>query len=413
MRNGGPRRAPAQVPVTILMFDASGQGGVARTVLNLASHLADSHPVRIVSLYGGPAGQGYQVDPRVQLTTLIGSQRALGPLAAILQRRPSRLQPKPVERRFSRLTDRLLRRSLARMEPGLLISTRPSLHLAAVQWAPRDVRIIGQDHKNFPVRFANRRQEQVLRAAVPRLDAYVVLTRADAQDYRRAMPEVGRQHTTLAVIGNALPWSVPAAAARLDTKVIVAAGRLEPVKGFDRLVRAFALVARDRPDWQLHIYGEGGQRGKLEALVQRLELQAQIRLPGHAHDMRTVLAGASVFALSSRAEGFGMVLTEALSFGVPLVSFDCERGPREIVRDRMNGFLVPDGDEASFARALAALMDDRDLRRRLGSEGRRDARRFTMEGIAAEWEALFATVMAPSNPHVGSTDGSYRVHSRP
>lgn len=412
MRDRGPHTAPAQLPVTILMFDASGQGGVARTVLNLASHLAESHPVRIVSLYGGPADQGYPVDPRVQVTTLIDSQRAPGPIAAILQRRSSRLQPKPVERRFSRYTDRLLRKSLARVEPGLLVSTRPSLHLAAVQWAPRDVKIIGQDHKNFPTRFANRRQEQVLRAVVPRLDAYVVLTRADAQDYRRAMPDAGR-HTTLAVIGNALPWSVPAAAARLDTKVIVAAGRLEPVKGFDRLVRAFALVAPDRPDWQLHIHGEGGQRGKLEALVQRLDLQEQIRLPGHAHDMRTVLDGASVFALSSRAEGFGMVLTEALSLGVPLVSFDCERGPREIVRDRMNGFLVPDGDEASFARALATLMDDPDLRGRLGSEGRRDARRFTMEGIAAEWEALFATVMAPSNPHVGSTDGSYRVHSRP
>jgi glycosyltransferase involved in cell wall biosynthesis len=107
------------------------------------------------------------------------------------------------------------------------------------------------------------------------------------------------------------------------------------------------------------------------------------------------------------------VLTEALSFGVPLASFDCERGPREIVREGMNGFLVQEGDEASLARALAALMDDPDLRRRLGSEGRRDASRFTMDGIAAEWEALFDSLMAPTNLHVGSTDGSYRVHSRP
>ena len=89
---------------------------------------------------------------------------------------------------MTRLTDRRCGGAFASLEPGILVSTRPSLHLAATRWAAPGVRVVGQDHKNFPTRFANRRQAAVLRAAVPRLDAYVVLTHADAADYRRELP---------------------------------------------------------------------------------------------------------------------------------------------------------------------------------------------------------------------------------
>ena len=249
------------------------------------------------------------------------------------------------------------------------------------------MRLVGQDHENFPIRFANRRQAAVLRAAVPRLDAYVVLTHADAADYRRQLPGAPR----VEVIRNALPWDPAGTPAPLDTEVVVAAGRLVPEKGFGRMVDAFAPVARAHPDWQLHIHGEGAERGRLLRKVARLGLDGQVRLPGHgyADDLRSVLAGAAAHALTSHAEGFPMVLLEAMSAGVPLVAMDCPRGPGEIVADGTNGLLVDDGDVAGFGAALRRLVEDDELRRRCGRQAHQDSRAYAADVVVPQWLELF------------------------
>ena len=365
------------------MYDVSGQGGVARSVVNLANRLAEHRDVRVVSLHRRAARSTYRLDPRVALEVLV-EDGGLGPADRLRHRRPTGLRPVPAERQMTRLTDRVLRRRLATLGPGILVSTRPSLHLAAVRWAAPGVRVVGQDHKNFPTRFSGRRQAEVLREAVPRLDAYVVLTHADADDYRRELP--GR--TRVEVIRNALPWAPAETPAPLDSKVVVAAGRLAKEKGFGRLLDAFAPVARDHPDWQLHVYGEGAQRTALTEKVHRLGLDGQVRLPGHTDDFRTVLAGAAAYAMTSRAEGFPMVLIEALSVGLPLVAMDCPRGPGEIVRDGKNGFLVDDCDVAGFGEALRLLVEDDELRRDCGRRALADAHRYTVDAVLADWLAL-------------------------
>jgi glycosyltransferase involved in cell wall biosynthesis len=372
--------------VTFLMFDAFGHGGVARSVLNLAARLAEHRDVRLVSLYRRADEPAFPIDPRIELEVLLDARRGPGPLTRVLHHRPTRMRPLPAERQLSRLTDRLLRRRLRSLSPGILVTTRPSLHLAAARWAAPGVRLVGQDHKNFPSRFANPRQAALLREAVPALDSYVVLTNADAEDYRRDLPQM---RTHVSVIRNALPWPVAPEPAPLDGKVVVAAGRLAREKGFGRLVEAFAPVAREHPDWQLHVYGEGSARAALETRVRRLGLEEQIRLPGYVHDFRAVLTGASAYALTSRAEGFPMVLIEAMSLGVPLVAMDCPRGPGEIVDDGKNGFLVPDGDVDGFTEGLRALVEDDELRRRCGRQAHEDARQYSPDAVVADWLGLF------------------------
>ncbi|QWZ06802.1 glycosyltransferase family 4 protein [Nocardioides panacis] len=373
-------------PVTFLMHDATGHGGVARSVLNLAGHLAGHRDVRVVSLFRRHDEPAYALDPRVRLEVLLDVRRGPGPVDRFRQRRPTGLRPTPSEQHLTGLTDHLLRKRLGALEPGTVVSTRPSLHLAATRWAAPGVRVVGQDHKNFPTRFANRRQAALLRAAVPRLDAYVVLTHADAADYRRELPDA----PAVRVIRNALPWTPARTPAALDTKVVVAAGRLAREKGFGRMVDAFAPVARAHPDWQLHIHGEGTERGPLLQKVARLGLDEQVRLPGYADDFRSVLAGAAAYALTSRAEGFPMVLIEAMSAGVPLVAMDCPRGPGEIVTDGANGFLVDDGDVAGFSEALRTLVEDDELRRLCGRQAHEDSRAYVADVVVADWLDLFA-----------------------
>jgi len=380
--------APSRVaPVTFVVFDAYGGGGVARTTANLANHLARTREVRVISLYRRRKEARFPLDDSIDLTVLCDLTRPQPRWARRLATFPSTLRPKPSDRTMSALTDLQLWRSLHRIRSGIVVSTRPSLHLALTKYARKGVTTIGWDHLNFPARYAIPRQRAVLRAAVPRLDGYVVLTDADAADYRRDMPDAT---TRIEVIRNSVTWPIREEPPPLDSKVVVAAGRLVPRKGFRRLVRAYAPVARKHPDWQLHIYGHGEQQPEIERLIERLGLEKQVHLKGYTHDFPSVLAGASAYAMGSLSEGFPMVLIEAMSQGVPPIAFDCPRGPGETIRHERNGLLVPEGPFRRFTKELLRLVEDPELRTRLGAQGLEDARCYTIEEIAAHWERFFA-----------------------
>ncbi len=387
MRGQAHRGAGGSLPpIHVLLFDAYGGGGVARTVINLANHLAGQHDVELITLFRSRAEPRFSIDPRVQVTVLHDTRRTPSRRRALLAERPSLLRPKPWESRMNLMTDVLLRRKLRSLQSGILLTTRPSLHLAAARFAPRRLVLVGQDHSQFEARFRTRRQAKVLKYAVPRLDAFAVLTEEDAADYRRAIPGAGE----VRFIPNALPWKVADTPAPLHSKVIVTAGRLDPGKGHARMIRAYAAVAERHPDWQLHIYGSGSERKALSLLIEKLGLTDQVALQGYTLDLKAALADASVYALTSHSEGFSMVLIEAMSVGLPPVAMDCPRGPRQIIKDGSNGLLVPDGDETAFACALLSLVEDEELRRRMGRQALEDAHAYEMEEVGAQWERLFA-----------------------
>jgi glycosyltransferase involved in cell wall biosynthesis len=367
------------------MWDAYGGGGVARTVLNLAGSLAQDREVEVVTVFRRRDEPLFPVSPRVRLTVLQDLREPLPAEQAELAALPGELRPRPLEAELSRLTEGLLRHRLETSRQPVVISTRPSLHLAAARWGRPEQVKVAQEHVHHAARFANPAQERVLRAALPGLDGCAVLTAADAVDYGRL---VDGTSTEVRAIPNALPWPVAPDPAPLESEVIVTAGRLELGKGHARLVRAFAGVAQRHPHWQLHVYGSGRERAPLLQLVGDLGLEEQVHLKGYTTDLRAVLAEASVYALASHSEGFAMTLIEAMSVGLPPVAMDCPRGPREIIRDGHNGLLVPDGDEAAMAAALTTLVEDARLRRRLGATALEDAHAYALPGITVRWDGF-------------------------
>ncbi|MBA2639944.1 MAG: glycosyltransferase family 4 protein [Nocardioidaceae bacterium] len=380
--------------VRVLMINAYGTGGIARTVVNLANALVERHEVEIITVYRRRNRPAYWIDPRIEVTHLVDARKSaltqgVGSPHADLARQPSRLTT-ALDSNMTGLTDKLLVASLRALSPGILITTRPSLHALAADFVPADVITIAQDHLNFETRTAHPELAHLMERSLPKLDALAVLTEADARDYEHMLRGTD---TVVTAIPNALPWPVRAPA-ELTTTTVVSAGRLVEQKGFDRLIEAFAPVASAHPDWQLHIYGMGEKRPALLGLVGQLGLGDQVRLMGYSDSMAEVLRGASIYAMASRFEGFGMVLIEAMSVGLPLVSFDCPRGPGEIVIDGYNGYLVANGDVAEFSRCLLALMDDPALRARLGGASREAARGFEMAPIAQRWDVLFADLSA-------------------
>ena len=373
-----------------------------RTTLTMAAALADRHDVEVVSVVRHADEPMLPVDPRIRLRVLVDNspeakterRSSLNPVRQLksvthsaLGRISSRLaHPKDVRYgAFSVRTDLALIRFVRSLEAGrVVIGTRPSLNLILARYAPPGVIAIGQEHMHLAKHGAELRKS--FGRLYPRLDAMVTLTEGDAQEYRELLGPAARVRT----VPNAVPdVGEVRAAHNPDTKVVVAAGRLAKQKGFDRLVSAWTQVARKHPDWRLDIFGHGDDVS-LQARIDKKQLASSITLRGFTTEPYQRFAESAIYAMSSRSEGFPMVLLEAMGCGLPLVSFDCPTGPADIIQDGRNGLLVPDGDIKGLAAALNRLIEDPPLRRRMGAAGAEMAKDYAPARIAARWENLFA-----------------------
>jgi glycosyltransferase involved in cell wall biosynthesis len=394
----GPTPA-GRLPVRFLLRSADAPGGVVRTVLNLAEHLSETHDVEVISLFHRRRA-AHSPPPDAKMTYLedrtLGHGTVLGsPLLArhTLAATPSALI-NPADRMYpscSMWTDVLLARTLRSMAPGVLVTTRPTLHVVAARLAPADVVVVAQEHLNFETRPADLLDD--VNGCAEGIDALVVLTERDRRDVEASVDTSGPgARPVVAAIPNAVPGVRDGLAHETTQprdRVIVAAGRLMRQKGFDLLIRAFEPLAAAHPGWRVEIYGDGPERDRLLAMIGARRLQGRVSLMGFSDRLPERLASASIFALSSRFEGLPMVGIESLAAGLPIVAFDCPRGPRELVDDGENGLLAPDGDLGAFTAALAALMADDARRSEMGAAARHSALAYDMGLVGARWKRLF------------------------
>lgn len=170
---------------------------------------------------------------------------------------------------------------------------------------------------------------------------------------------------------------------------LAAMGRLANQKGFDLLLEAFKKVVQHFPEAGLVILGEGPLRDDLQAQIKVLNLTDHVLMPGQMHNPHAVIAACDLFVFSSRYEGQGLALVEAMACGVPAVSFDCPSGPSYIIQDNVDGILVPPGDTGALAEAVAMLLNDEKRRLEFAVEAKRVRDRFSTGKICSQWERLF------------------------
>jgi glycosyltransferase involved in cell wall biosynthesis len=373
--------------VRFLISNAYGVGGTIRTTLMTAGELARRHDVEVASVIRRRPAPQMPLDPRVRLRGLADLRpRRQTRLRAWAAARPSRLMhPDDVRyRHYSLLTDAAVLRYLKSMRGGVLIGTRPALNLAIARHAPASVVRIGQDHMNLEASWYTPALIEAMAAEYGRLDAVTALTEDTAARYRELIGGGARVER----VPNAAP---PDSGVRspLDTPVVMAAGQLSRRKGFDRLLDAWAHLAPRHPGWRLEVFGSGPHEDRLRDQARRLGVGASVRFRGHSPDLISELARASIFAMTSRQEGFPMVLLEAMSVGLPVVAYDCPTGPRDIVSDGVDGYVVPDGRTRLLVEALDALMADEARRRALGAAAVHKVADFRIDAIGARWEQLF------------------------
>ena len=179
----------------------------------------------------------------------------------------------------------------------------------------------------------------------------------------------------------------------LDSKVVISAGRLVPSKQFDALIRIWERVHVVRPDWRLEIYG-GGNQSYLQTYIDSLGLSDSVFLKGFAADLPDKMVNSALFCLTSRHEGFAMVLVEAMSCGLPVVSYDCQCGPSDIIDDGIDGFLIKAGDEAGMAGAILKLIDDDHLRIEMGKRAIGASSKYDIASISSLWMHLFTQLLS-------------------
>ncbi len=215
------------------------------------------------------------------------------------------------------------------------------------------------------------------------LDQFIVLTKED----ELAWPELNN----VRVIFDPLSFK-PTQISTQENKRVIAVGRYVYQKGFDLLLQAWSVVEKEHPDWQLAIFGDGDRVPYERILVELGIDKNRCHLNGPSKDIQKEYADSSLFVLSSRFEGFGMVIVEAMACGLPVVSFACPCGPKDIVTNEKDGFLVETGNVNALADSLSILIEDEALRKTMAHNAQKNVSRFDIDLIARQWRSLFEDI---------------------
>lgn len=374
-----------------LVIASLGQGGAERTASALANAWAQQgHNVTLITLVRDDV-PAFALYPAVVLRQL---KVRSGVTHNILH---------GLFRQFRSV--RVLRRALRESEPDLVISFMdiPNvLTILAARGFPAPVVITEHIH---PAHYHIGWHWQALRRLVyHRADNLVCVSRPLLEWFLARTQVRGR------VIPNpvALPLTNSVSSKRVEKDsnghVVLGMGRLVEQKGFDLLLAAFARIAERHPDWSLKILGGGPLLGQLQAQAQNLGLQGRVEFTGALADPFPVMRAADLFVFSSRFEGFGNALCEAMACGLPAISFDCPSGPSDIIRPGVDGVLVPAQDVAALAESMDRLMSDEPERLKLAARAPEVLSRFGMPKILELWQQLFDDLVA-AKPKRGVSDG--------
>ncbi|MCG3843600.1 glycosyltransferase family 4 protein [Psychrobacter sp. Ps1] len=249
------------------------------------------------------------------------------------------------------------------------------------------VKHICWEHFNFNNDLGKSGRRIARQLAARYCDSVVTLTERD-KDYWLQ----GTQHKSqITAIANPCPFPVQKFVKEENIKIVLAVGRLTHIKGFDMLLEAWLQVNLSITNWKLKIVGEGEDRAQLTDFIEKNELADSVELVGNTDDISQYYRQAEIFCLSSRFEGFPMVLLETLAFGLPVVSFDCDTGPAEVL-EHTGSVLVPRNDVNQLAKSLISLMNDNEQRKVIGARSKEKAEVYQPQNIINQWTSLIESI---------------------
>ncbi|WP_261664951.1 glycosyltransferase family 4 protein [Deinococcus sp. Marseille-Q6407] len=350
--------------VHIFIDNITNQAGTERAVVNLANNLSGhGHHTIIYSLYSVSGGPVYPIASAVKIVHMKLDSYRLSSWPSILS--------------FAYLFRAVFVQT--RHLQGALIGTGGTLNILLSILGKREQKTIACEHFNYDsaTPFIRFMRDRFVRHA----DYLVVLTKDDAEIY------LSQGYRNIIVIPNEISFEA-SGKPNYNALKLLAVGRLTVEKGFDILIRMMIPVLRTHDSWELYIYGRGEMEQQLREMIEQSSLQERIFIMPPSNEIEKVYLSSSIFLFPSRYEGFGLVLLEAKTSGLPTVAFNCPSGPSTIIVDKEDGFLIPLGDEAEFQRRTTQLMDDISLRQQMGQQGQINAQAFDSEHIYQLWQKI-------------------------
>ena len=373
---------------TSSIYIAGGIERVLTTKVNYLANQEDKYEISIILTDGYGKEPFFPLSEKVHIINLnIGFEELWG--MSFVKKVFAYLTK---QRRFKRM----LRQELMRIKADICVSTlRREINFICD--IPDGSRKIGELHvnrlnyRNFASNesnfikniFAKWWMHRLVRQ-LKRLDKLVVLTEQDKLAWKEL--------NNVCVIPNPLP-SIPEDVSLLTEKRVIAVGRYSYEKGFDRLLQVWSIVEKECPDWKLAVFGSGDRASYIKQMQDLKIDENRCELHSAVENIGAEYLNSSVFALSSRFEGFGMVLLEAMSHGLPVVSFDCPWGPRAIIDNGKDGILVENGNVQQLADGVIRLIRDKEQRESLARSAREKARQYDISIIGQQWEQLFVSVL--------------------
>lgn len=364
-------------------------GGMERVLLNKVRWIRENTPWQVIIVTTDQEGRKpfYDFPEGVRIVDL-----------GINYSRGNSLSP------FGKITDYFHRRKLHRRRlsdflmqerPDLTITLYPSEASFVPDIKDGSKKILEFHYsKNFRLQYnrqgllglADKWRTRADEKLVRRFDRFVVLTNQDARDWGDI--------PNMSVIPNA---AIPLSSEHSDclSRRVIAVGRLDYQKGFDRLIKAWRLVMdKGLTDWHLDIFGQGEWKDYLNGIIQENNLGNCVTVNAPVSDIAAQYTSSSLLAMSSNYEGFPMVMIEAMSCGLPVVTFDYKCGPRDIITPEVNGLIVPNGDIQAFADALVRVMTHTEMRRDMGRAALAVTERYSLETVMKSWNNLFEKLHA-------------------
>ena len=363
-------------------------GGIEKAICSMANLFAERCEVEIISVYDMPDAPAFPLDERVSVRYLLGDIPNREEWKAALNGRDISGLVRESLRAVRILRDkkRAVIEAIRGISDGVLITTRPEDNVLLSRYGKPGVLKIAQLHQDhaFDPKLVRSFQKDY-----GGVDVFALLT-PGLRDEVRDMLRGHNDHTEVVYIPNFLEHFPENTDKYPREKSVLAVGRLHEVKRFELLIRLFAALHRQFPDWKLRIVGEGEERGRLEAAIKELHAENYVNLTGRkdADGVEDEMLRASLYAMTSRSEGFPFVLLEAQSCGLPVVAFDVRVGPGFVVQNGVNGYLAADMVYEDFCEKIASLMKDEVLRHEMAEAAKARASDFSREKVAKLWFEL-------------------------
>ena len=344
--------------ICFLEGDMSRRGGTERMTALLANKLSETNSVWVVSINLTENGVFFPLKSEVKHTTLHKNFGKLGILKQICE----------------------IRKFLKNNRIDWLINVDIGTCIFGIPAAAcTKTKVITWEHGNFYNNWGSKWFPYFRRFAAKHSDMTVVLTEKDKENYEKNI----KSKKPIYVIPN--PAERHQFQYDTESKVILSAGLLLPIKGYDKAIKAASEVLPKFPDWKWVVCGDGPEREHLEEMIAKAHLEKQFLLSGTAENMSEQYQKAAFYVMTSEMEGLPMVLLEAKSWGLPIISFDIMTGPSDIIRDGINGFLIPPNDINTMAERVESLIESSELRCRFSENSQLDMDKFDFDYIIRKW----------------------------